>query len=111
MSRFISRLSELKEPLQQLVQKNTEVVWMDHHSKVFNLIIDGISTDCLVHFLTRPGQYSLSLTQVYEVLVAFFLQNESNSHPDGLEIMLDLIPIAFVSKSLSETEKCYSNIK
>ena len=51
MSRFISRLSELREPLQQLVKKNTEFVWTDHHNKAFTSIKDAISADCLVHFL------------------------------------------------------------
>ena len=61
-------------------------------------------------FLTQPSQYSLSQMQVYKVLVAF-LQSELNFHPDGFEILPDLRPITFASKSLSETEKCYSNIE
>ena len=56
MFRLISRLSKLREPMQQLVKKNTGFVWMDHHTKVFNSIKDAISADCLVHFFdpTKP---------------------------------------------------------
>ena len=56
MSRFISRLSELRELLQKLVKKNTEFFWMDHHTKAFNLIKDVISADWLVHLFdpTKP---------------------------------------------------------
>ena len=54
------RLSELREPLQQLVKKNTEFVWMDHHTKAFSSLKEAISANCLVHFFTQPSQYSLS---------------------------------------------------
>ena len=110
ISRFISRLSELREPLQKPV-KNTEFVWMDYHTNVFNSIKDAISTDCLVDFLdpTKPifNESDARLQGIGSIL----LQSESNYHPDGLEITLDLRPMTFASKSLSEIEKHYSNIK
>ena len=87
----------LREPLQQLVKKNTEFVWIEHHTKVFNSIKDAISTDCLVHFFdpTKPI-FIESDAQVYKVFDSILLQSESNSHLDGLEIPADLRPIAFV---------------
>ena len=111
MSRFISRLSKLREPLQQLVKKNTEFVSMDHHTKAFNPIKDTISTDILVHFFYPTKPIFIDSDAHLQGIGSILLQSESNSHPDGLEIPLDLRPIAFVNKSLSETEKHYSNIE
>ena len=111
MSRFISRLSELREPLQQLVKKNTEFVGMDHHTKAFNSIKDTISADCLVHFFDQTKPLSIESDASLQDIHSILLQSELHLHPDGLEIPLDLRPITFRSKSLSETEKQYSNIE
>ena len=85
MSRLISRLSELREPLQQLVKKNTEFVWMDHHTKAFNSVKDTISTDCLVHFFDPTKPIFIESDASLESIGSILLQSESNSHLDGLK--------------------------
>ena len=111
MSIFISRLSEWREPLQQLAKKNTEFVRMEHHTKVFNSIKDAIRADCLVHIfdLTKPmfNEPNACLQDIGSI----FLQSRLNSIQMALKIPPDLRPIAFASKSLSETEKYFSNIE
>ena len=84
---------------------------MDHHTKAFNAIKDAISADCLVHIFDPTKPILIEADASLQGIGSIVLQSELNSHPDGLEIPLDLRLIAFVSKSLSEAEKCYSNIK
>ena len=111
MSRFISRLSELREPLQQLVKKNTEFAWMDYHTKLFSSIKEATSTNCLVHFFDLIKPIFIESDTCLQGIGSNLLQSESSAHPDDIEIPPDLRPITFANKSLSETEKCYSNIE
>ena len=84
---------------------------MDYHTKVLNSIKGAISTDCLVHFFDPTKPIFIEPAASLQDLGSSLLQGELKSHQDGLEIPLDLRPIAFVNKSLSETEKVFSNIE
>ena len=50
LSRFIPKLSCLRTPLQPFVKNNSEFLWLQTHTDVFEKIKCAISDDCFLQF-------------------------------------------------------------
>ena len=97
MAPFIPRLSDLTANLRELLSKDTDYDWINSHQKSLQEINNLICKEMLLHYYD-PSKKSV-------------IQVDASSR--GLEAALieEGKPIAFASKSLTETEKHYANIE
>ena len=97
MAPFIPRLSDLIVNLREFLRKDTDYDWNNSHQKLLQEIKDLICKEMLLHYYD-PSKKSV-------------IQVDTSSR--GLEAALiqEHKPIAFASKSLTETEQRYTNIK
>lgn len=97
LSRFTPRLASLSAPLRDLCKKDSEYIWGPEHEKAFNNIKTEIS--------------SATQLQFYDEKKPLVLQVDASLQGLGAVLLQDNGPVAFASKSLSETETRYSNIE
>lgn len=97
MSEFISNLSELTAPLRELLKKNTIFKWTDTHTQAFSKIKQAI--------LDAPILVPFDETKDIEI------QADASIGGLGCNIMQDGKPIAFASRTLTDTERRYSQIE
>ncbi|GFO29369.1 transposon ty3-i Gag-Pol polyprotein [Plakobranchus ocellatus] len=97
MSPFIPSLSENTQPLRSLLHKNVEWQWINSHEKAFNKLKN------LIHKDLTLGCFQPNMPSVIEV--------DSSLNGLGAVLLQNDAPVAFASKSLTETEKRYANIE
>ena len=119
LSRFLAFLSDLRAPLQSLLKKDTEFVWMPVHQKAFDEIKLHVSNDVKLQFYDSSKPLYLEVDTSKKGIGTVMLQEDTiminhDSNCDsksGGEIPTNLRPIWYVSKTLSTTESSYSNIE
>lgn len=100
-SRFIFGFASKMDPLYQLTQKNVPFVWNQKCQNAYDLIKQDVSSDqVMVHF--NPKLPIILTTDACDTSVAGIL---SHRFPDGLK------PVAFISRSLSKSERNYAVIE
>jgi len=99
---FVPTLSDLCDPLYALTRKDTVFKWTNKCQSAFELIKRKLSSaETLVHFdQTKPIGISCDASPIGLGVVLF------HRSPEGHEL-----PIAYASKSLSPTERRYSQIE
>ena len=97
MSPFIPRLSEQTANLRNLLKKDTEFVWTEAHQRDFEKIKDDICRETTLTYFDSEKETVIQVDASGRGLGAVLIQNGK--------------PIAFASKSLSETEQRYANIE
>ena len=97
MSPFIPKLSSHTDPLRKLLHKEAAWQWTESHEKAFQAIKD------LVH-----QEMTLSY---YDSKKATILEVDSSMTGIGAALIQDGKPIAFASKSMTDTESRYANIE
>ena len=120
MSKFISTLSSLRNPLSGLCKKNSEYIWTGTHEKAFQVIKQAVCETTMLSYYDKGLPIFIEVDASIQGLGAVLLQGDvtaeelnSSSRTDGkyLKFRDKLKPIAFASKSLSEVENRYSNIE
>ncbi|XP_047484153.1 uncharacterized protein K02A2.6-like [Penaeus chinensis] len=97
MSPFIPNLADETAPLRSLLKKGIDFTWSPTHEKAFEHIKNILCTDAtLAHF--NPNKPTV-------------IQVDASQKGIGAALVQDDKPIAYASKSLSETEQCYANIE
>ncbi|XP_066969141.1 uncharacterized protein [Macrobrachium rosenbergii] len=97
LSKFLPRLSEITQPLRNLEKKNVEWQWNSSHNEAFSKIKKLIvEAPCLKYFDSNCN-VSLLCDASMSGLGALLMQN---GHP-----------VAYASKSLTETEQRYAQIE
>ena len=108
LSPFIRNLSAQAEPIRSLLCKNTPFEWSEDHQHVFDHLKTLVSTEaCLKYYDTEAPTY-LMVDASQQGLGAALLQ------PDRLQdgnYSTVTRPVAFASKSLSQSQKNYVNIE
>lgn len=100
-SRFIRDFATKMDPLYQLTQKNIPFKWNKKCHDAYDLIKQDVSSDqVMVHF--NPKLPIVLTTDACDTSVAGVL---SHRFPDGLK------PVAFISRSLSKSERNYAVIE
>ena len=89
MAPFIPRLSDLTANLRELLRKDTDYDWNDSHEKSLQEIKDLICKEMLLHYKT--------------LLKKSVIQVDTSSRGLGAALIQEGKPIAFVSRSLTET--------
>ena len=96
--KFVPRYAEIAEPLRKLLRKDTPWEWNAEHESAFNELKRKIvSPQILAHF--DPSATTFVTTDASNSAVGAVLSQEIN----GAER-----PVAFASRTLSETERKYS---
>ena len=90
MSSFIASLSSLTAPLRDLTKKHCHFEWKDEHQAAFDQIKNAISKEVTLNYIDAEKPITL--------------QVDVSSTGLGAALLQDGKPVAFASKSLSETE-------
>lgn len=97
MSPFIPRLASLTAPLRELMKKDVEYRWTESHQKVFETIKDIICKDITLAY--------------FDPKKPVVLEVDASTRGVGAALIQEGRPIAFASKSLTDTEQRYANIE
>ena len=101
-SRFLPNLSDTLAPLYKLLKRHMHWKWTDAQEKAFTRSKESLlSSQLLVHF-----DPTLNITLACDASAYGIGAVLSHQMPDGLEK-----PVGFVSRTLSETERRYSQIE
>ena len=119
MSQFLAFLSDLCVPLQSLLKKETEFVWMPVHQKAFDEIKLHVSNDVKLQFYDSSKPLKTEVDTSKKGIGAVMLQEDTiminhDSNRDSKscsEIPTNLRPISYATKTLSRTDSNYSNIE
>ena len=94
MAPFIPRLSDLTANLQELLRKDTDYDWNNSHQKSLQEINDLICKEMLLHDRKKS-----------------VIHVDASSRGLGAALIQEGKPIAFATKSPTETEQRYANIE
>ena len=97
LSKFVSNLSQLTSPLRDLLRKDVDFQWMPNHDKAFQKMKLAICEPKVLAYF--DGQKPI------------VIQTDASMRGLGSTLMQDGRPVAYASKSLSQTEMNYSNIE
>ena len=112
MSRFLAFLSDLHAPLQSLLKKDTEFVWMPVHQQAFDKLKLHVSNDVKLQFYDASKPLYIEVDTSKKGIGAVMLQEDPIMKDiSKSDIPTNLRPISYASKTLSSTESNYSNIE
>lgn len=94
LAKFLPNLSDISEPLQQLIRKKNDFSWSKIHDKAFENIKKLVS--------------SLPLLKYYEPDKPLALQCDASEKGLGASLLQDRKPIAYASRALTSTEMNYA---
>ena len=97
LSRFAPSLSEITAPMRSLMRENTEFVWDSPQEQAFNRVKQTITQAPVLAY--------------YDPHKSLTLQVDASKHGLGATLLQDGKPIAFASKSLTDTEVNYAQIE
>lgn len=97
MRSYVKNLSELTAPLRRLLKKDSLFIWTEEHTKTFEKIKK--------HILEAP------ILQTFNEVKDIVIESDSSQSGLGCCLLQENRPVAFASRSLSETEKQYSMIE
>ena len=97
MSSFIPRLSDLTADLRALLKQDVDFIWTASHEAAFQKVKDSVCTNVSLAY--------------YDTTKSTTIQVDASLKGLGAALIQDGRPVAFASKSLSETEGRYANIE
>ena len=99
-------------PLQSLLKKDTEFVWMPVHQRAFDQIKLHVSNDVKLQFYDASKPLYIEVyTSKRGIGMAMLKQDNIMRDDSKSGIPTNLRPISYASKTLSTTESNYSNIE
>ena len=113
LSCFLAFLSDLCAPLQGLLKKDTEFIWTPVHQHAFEQIKLHVSNDVKLQFYDSNKPLYIEVDASKKGIGAVMLQQDSvvpNTSKSN-EILTNLRPISYASKTLLMTESNYSNFE
>ena len=101
LGKFIPNMATILHPLHQLLRKDNAYYWGSEQQKAFNMVKDRIA--------------KASALVYYDVKVPTIVSADASSYGLGAVLLQEqnstLVPIAFASRSLSDTERGYAQIE
>lgn len=97
LRQFTPKLSQLTEPLRELLKKETIFQWTETHSKAIDAIKEKISNSPVL--------------QSFDPNNKIVIQTDASQHGLGSCLIQNGLPVAYASRSLSDTEKRYAQIE
>ena len=102
LAKFLPNLSEVNEPIRQLLKKDRLWIWDSPQEKAFKRIKEMLmSTEVLAHYDPRRPTIVAADASNYGVGAVLLQEDETNNRR----------PICYASRSLTETEKNYAVIE
>ena len=112
LSKFLAFLSDLCAPLQGLLKKDTDFQWTETHTQAFNRLKEHVSLDISLQFFDCSKPLYIEVDASKWGIGSVMLQPDTVvKNTSTGDIPNDLRPIAYASKTLSQTESNYSNIE
>ena len=114
LSHFLAFLSDLHAPLQALLKKKgTELLWTMVHQCAFDQIKLHVSNDVRLQFYNANKPLYIEVDTSKKGIGAVMLQGDSivPNTAKSDEILMNLRPISYASKTLLSTKSNYSNIE
>ena len=97
MAKFLPKLSGLSEPLRNLTKEETQFIWSDVPEDAFSK---------LKEMLTEPP-----LLRYYDLEEEVTIESDSSDYGMGALLLQAGRSVAFASRTLTETERRYSQIE
>ena len=97
LSRFLSRLSDVAEPLRRLTDKQAHFEWRDDHTDTLNEIRKMLTTAPVLKYYNVKEEVTIQCDASEKGLGATLLQNGQ--------------PVSFASRALTKTEQNYAQIE
>lgn len=97
LRQFIPKLSQMVEPLRELLRKGTIFQWTENHSRVVESIKESITSSLVL--------------QPFDPNKKTVIQTDASQHGLGSCLLQDGLPVAYASRGLSDTEKRYAQIE
>ena len=97
LTRFLEKLAEICEPLRQLARKDVEWQWSNVHESVFKKIKEAATQAHVLRYFDPTKETVLQCDASDTGLGATLLQNGQ--------------PVAYASRSLTDTERNYAQIE
>ena len=97
LAKFIGNLSDVSQPLRELLQKDVEWHWEEKHEHAFTEIKRRVTNE--------------QLLQYYDVKKPVTLSVDSSSYGLGACLLQDGQPVSYASRSLNQSEKNYAQIE
>ena len=112
LSRFLPFLSDLRAPLQNLLKKDSEVIWTNKHQQIFDQLKLHVSNDVKLNFYDCSKPLYIEVDTSKKGIGAVMLQEDSTvKNTSKCDIPNNLHPISYASKTLLSTESNYSNLE
>ena len=97
LSKFLPQLADVMEPLRRLTRKDTEWTWGEEQDKAFNKVKRLVSRAPVLSYYQPDRPLSI--------------QCDASQKGLGAALLQDGRPIAYASRSLSDTEQRYAQIE
>ena len=97
VSKFVPNCVEILHPLNNLLKKNVPFIWSEAQKNAFDKIKTKISESVLLNF--------------YDPNKKLFMENDASEYGVGSALFQNGVPIAFASRSLSQTQRNWAQIE
>ena len=112
LCKFIPYLSDLRQPLQELLKSNNEFYWTQVLEKAFNQLKEAIAKDVTLQFFNQDLPLYIEVDASKKGIGAVMLQPDKNTkNTSNVQIPNNLQPVTYASKTLTSCESNYSNIE
>ena len=127
LSRFSPNIAKMTVNLRALLKKENEFLWHPKHSKDFKVIVDELCSPKLLKYYNSKKKLYLEVDASQKAIGMALMQSVQEEHEseacDGHQIDTklddseksvipnDLLPVAYGSKTLTDTESQYANIE
>ena len=97
LAQFLPRLSQISQPLRQIIKTENPFIWDNTHDKAFATI---------KNLITEPP-----VLQYYYFTYPLVLQRDARDYGLGAALLQKNKPVAFASRTLTDTERNYAQIE
>jgi len=97
LAKFVPHLSDILEPLRQLMSKDTEWSWLYTHQNAFNRMKKALTT--------------APVLQYYDVEKPVCIQCDASESGLGAGLLQEGLPVVYASRALTVTERNYAQIE
>jgi len=97
LAKFLPRLSEVAQPLREMTAKDAKFIWSQHHETAFQEVRELV--------VKHP------VLKYYDLQEEVTVQCDASEYGLGAALLQNGQPVAFASRSLSQTERQYAQIE
>ena len=109
LCKFIPYLSDLRQPLQELLKSKNEFYCTKVHGKAFNQLKEAIANDVTLQFFNQYLPLYIEVDASKKGIGAVMLQPDKNTkNTSSVQIPNNLRPVTYASKTLTSCESNYS---